>query len=628
MNKWTAFSAIALSLLTGTCKADDFDSLLLFGDSYFDTGAGNAIATAEGIPLPNPTPPYFNGRHSNGPIWIDFTQRLLKVPSVDFGVAGSETGSGNVFNPALGGIATQILRYELTQPPISSNTIVIMDGGGNDYLALLSTPSMLNPAGIAATTQTALTNQAVNLLTLEALGAKRIIIWNLGDLGMLPLFTDPALGLTILQPLFSAASVAYNTNLPPLIRQLNATGPNHKTIIIFPAFDVFNEIAAKLAAEGINLTEHTITTLPGGGFIVTGPQPEQLAFYDQVHPTTLVWRMFANYQSAFIDSVVNGPRFMAAEQDVIFETARAFRDAMDNHYRTLHLQRFVQCHDWNQCCSELERFQIYTDGLAKWGSTHSRSGTLGFNYDTQLALLGVDYHYNDCWTFGANFTAQRNYAHMRRHHGNLQLNDYIPTIYTEFSRCNFFVDSNISYHIYDFRRIHRKIPFLDRTARARTHGQGVEANVEAGYVMPCYCSTFIPIVGLDYVYAHINEYREKHAGFLNLRVHKQHNDSLIGKVGGQMFWNPFECGIISFGEIYFEQEFLRHRRTISPRRIGSRDGSKFFNRTSSPDRSILKYAFGFDAEITPCISGNISYQGETTFRKYNNAVRAELLANF
>lgn len=634
MKKWASICAIAMSLITSTSQADELESLLLFGDSYFDTGAGNAIAESLGLLLPNPTPPYFDNRHSNGPIWIDFTSRQLHVPFVDYGVAGAQTGDQNTSEPQLGGIHTQILRYISNQPPIDSETIVILDGGGNDYLALLDDPSMLNPAGVANVTETALTNQAVNLLTLEAIGAKRTIIWNLGDLGMLPLFTDPALGLTALAPLFTAASEAYNANLITTVKAINDSNLGSGQVYIFDAKGVFDGIAARLREAGFNLTEHTITTLPNGTFIITGPQPDQTAFYDQVHPTSLVWRMFANEITAFTNTIADGPRFIAAEQDLAFETTRAFREAINNHFRTLHFQRYLQCRDWCNC-SEFERYQVYLDGLAKWGSTNTREGTLGYHYDTQLALFGIDYFWSNNWTFGANFTAQRNYARLKgnhRHAGHIHLNDYAPAIYAEYSNCDFFVDTFFAWHIYDFRRIRRKIPGIDVSTKGRTYGNGPEFDIQAGYVIPYMCSTLIPIIGLDYEYIHIDRYKEKHGiGILdyNLRVRQNHNDSLVGKFGAQFFLNPLDCGLVAFGELFWEQEFLRHRKGIRTHFIhGINDGSTIRNRNSSLDRSLLTYSLGLQSQITSQISANISYQGQTTFRRYNNAIKGEVASTF
>lgn len=625
---------IALTSLGSLSQAEEVNNLLLFGDSYFDTQAGNALAEQLSLPLPNPTPPWYDGRHSDGPNWVDDTSQLLDVTVNNFAVSGSTTGTTNVGVTGLGGMTQQIQRWEALTPFVLPGTLVILDGAGNDFLGLLANPLLINPALLAATTQQALTNQANHLTQIVGLGAKKTIIWNLGDMSKLPIFTDPTFGTTALIPAYHAASVGYNTALEGVIQQVNELAPDHQQVFIFDAYSVFNEIEADFVAQGINVTEHTMTTTslsPFGYILPLGPQPENIAFFDQVHPTAFLWREFSKYMGGYIDSMYNGPRFIAAERDVIFESRNAFRDAQDNHFRTLTIQRYLFGNQWDNCCDPCNTsccwdpnlLQYYFNFDAKWGSTTSREGTLGFYYDTQVIQGGADYHLNDCWTLGSSFTYQRNYAHLRDHRGHIDLDDYIPTIYAVYTACDYFVDASFSYHFYDFKRLKRRVPFIDRTAKASTHGNGYEFDLEAGYVYQCGCTTFVPLVGLDYEHINIDRYREKHAGLFDLSVHRQHDDSLISKVGGQFFWNGFDCGILPFGELFYEHEFLRAGRTIGPRFHQSNDNAIIYNHTSTPYRDVLKFAFGVEANLTPCVTGNISYEGETTFVQYNNTLRLE-----
>ena len=49
MSKWITLCGILSTLFAGTCNAEKIDSFLLFGDSYFDTGAGDALAASLGV---------------------------------------------------------------------------------------------------------------------------------------------------------------------------------------------------------------------------------------------------------------------------------------------------------------------------------------------------------------------------------------------------------------------------------------------------------------------------------------------------------------------------------------------------------------------------------------------------
>lgn len=642
MLKWITICGVVSTLFAGSCEAE-IDSFLLFGDSYFDTGAGNALAESLSVPPPNPSPPYFDGRHSNGPIWIDYVSQLMGIPNTDFAVSGSETGTGNQFNSVLGGLFQQIQRYESSNSSISKDTLTIIDGGGNDFFSLLSNPSQLTPAGIAAQILQSVTNLQFVLAQVQGLGAEKTILWNLGNMGMLPLFTDPALGLTFLGPVYSQISLAYDQALLQLVsgfNQLNQFNHTHQQVFLFDAFYVFNQVAKKLAADGVNLTEHTLTTLPNGTIIRTGPPPEHLAFYDQVHPTTLTWSIFANGIAAFIDDIINGPRFVASELDVAFRSTNGFRDLMNNHYRTLEVQRYIcpgkckscGCDDCccDNCCCEADRFQLYFEGEGTWGETRTRGGTFGTNYDEQIVTLGIDYQWNDNLTVGTSFSAQRTNAHVKHGRGKINLHDYVPAVYVFWSLCDFFVECDTSYHYHDFHKIRRHIPFLDWTARANTTGWSGMNNLQFGYVYQCGAFTGVPIAGFGYEHLHINGYKERNAGFLNFRVTRQNQQSFVGKIGGQVFWNWNECGcqLLPFAELFYKHEFLQNRRNIHAKLFNSRDNSVIYNAIGHTDRDALSYSFGLYAELMDNLSGNISYLGETNFKECSNSIRAELNISF
>jgi phospholipase/lecithinase/hemolysin/uncharacterized protein YhjY with autotransporter beta-barrel domain len=634
MKRWLpalgTFLGVLFNCSATACCERPIDQFLLFGDSYFDTGAGNAVAKAENLPLlAAPTPPWYLGRHSNGPIWIDYTSAALCIPFQNFAVSGAETGSDNFEEAGLGGIFQQIDRYTALESKIRPNTVVIMDGGGNDYFSLLNNPSDLNPAGVAAATQQAILNLLQDFTEIQALGAKKIVMWNLGDMGRLPIFTDPALGLTALSPLYAAATDAFNGALLPLIQTLNRYSHDEQQIYLFDAYTVFDEITAQLIAEGVNPVEHTITTEPGGIYFVTGPQPDQTEFYDQVHPTARAWELFSHSTSAFLDTLINGPRFVAAEQDLVFATSGAHRDAVDNHFRTLHAQRYVYCNNWADCsCCDENRFQLYTDIDAKWGCTSSRSTALGLDYNTQLALIGLDYSLNNCATIGCSFTAQTSHADVRRHYGHMRLNDFIPTLYGSFMQDDYFIDLATSYHFLDFKRLHRRVPFLCRTARGHMNGQAVASALRLGYVSQCGCLTLMPIIGIEFENICLRSYNEKGAGFVDLKMRRQHQNSLMTRIGAQLYWDSIGGCFTPFGELYYDYECLRNRHHIAPRLFKSNDGSKDFARVGCGRRNFLKYAAGVDMVLTECLSSNISYEGDTNFKNSSNSVRFQVDAAF
>lgn len=682
MKKWTHIFLGCLSLLTIASRAEassscdeECNSLLLFGDSYFDTGAGNAVSIQNGVPLVSPTPPYFDGRHSNGPIWIDYTSAALCLPVTNYAVAGSETGAFNVntlpvppftspINP-IGGLFQQLERFTATGKKIPKNQIVIVDGAGNDFLALV--PSKLSVAAVQAAATQAITNLAkVVLPGLQKLGAEKIVLWNLGDLSMLPLFNSPVFGgldSPLVRKLMQGASVGFNAALIPVVRELNTDlvhliegVNNQQQIFIFDAFAAFNELAAELVAEGKDLSQFSIIANYGGPFIPNplippGTDPNSLPFFDQVHPTTVSWALFSQIITPYLDTLINAPRFVAAAVDLALETSSAHRDLVDNHFRTIHEERYIYddfCNNCNccddccdncccsdgctdnfcDCCCGCDCFQLYGDVEGKWGSTSTRCGNFGLNYNTQLGLLGLDFRVSQNALIGASFTYQRSHARIKERRGSMDLNDYIPTVYTSYFGPCYFFDIAASLHCYQFRKIKRNIPFpfldrADRTARARTHGFAPELNFDAGYVGRLNCLTYIPLIGFSFENLVISHFHERGAKSLNMRANRQYQRSLIGKIGGQLFYRLWNDCTLAFAEILYQHEFLRNKHRMGLRFANSVDNAVDYNNTSPVKRESIKYSLGLDAKFGNLVS-NISYIGETNFKEYSNAVRAEL----
>lgn len=618
---------VFFSLNCNPCRADRIDSLLLFGDSYFDTGAGNEVAITDSLPLPSPTPPYFGGRHSDGPIWVDYLGDYLHLPNTNFAVSGAETGSSNNFVPGLGGLSQQLSRYTSSHDSIKSDTLTLIDGGGNDLMGVL-TMGIPSEEDFQAKIPQSIENMSTVISQLQELGAEKIIVWNLGNVSILPLFTNPFFGLESLAPLFQDATVNYNNALLELVQQLNADSEGDQQIFLFDAFTVFNDLAQQYVAMGGDLTQFSfneITLSP------TGVQPEYLAFYDEVHPTTFLWKAFANSITAFVDTLINGPRFIAAQRNLVFENSRAYQDLLDNHYRTLHLDQLLDINNCDDCCYAPSPLQFYVDGEFKNGSTHTRGGTYGINYNTRIGVAGIDYRFNENLLIGSSFTYQSSGARVREHSGSMELKNYIPTLYTVISACDLFVDADISYQYHDFNRISRNIIYLSETAKGHTKGWSVDTGIEVGYMYNEGCFSAIPLLGLRYQNLHIDSYKEKGTSAYDLKVDDQHDNSLIGKIGGQFFLNNLcicEYALTPFFEASLEHEFLRHKKRMSLRLYESNDGSIVYHHTGEPDLDVVKYALGIDARFSPVVSANISYLGETTFRSYNNAIRAEIDIRF
>jgi outer membrane lipase/esterase len=183
-----AFLALAPAALDAQ---GPFSSVTFFGDSYVDTG--NAFLLSGGTQPPSP--PYFQGRFSNGRVWSEYLAQSLGRPgdaapvfltraaSGVYAVAGARTGPGGQTSTA-----TQIGSY-LTRPggtpgQVSDPTgLYALFAGGNDLRDA-------GALGTAAARQAEAAAAAQRIITqagaLAQGGARNVLLFSLPSLGATP----------------------------------------------------------------------------------------------------------------------------------------------------------------------------------------------------------------------------------------------------------------------------------------------------------------------------------------------------------------------------------------------------------------------------------------------------------
>lgn len=256
-----------------------FSQMFVFGDSLSDDG--NIFALTQGA-VP-PTPPYFNGRFSNGPVWVEYLAPTLGLTfnsANDVALGGATTGTQNVGNipgiPPLPGLQQQIDGFTAANLTADPNAIYVVYAGANDYL------------GAGTTDVTSVVNNLSTAITkLAAVGARNFMVPNLPNLGLLP---GPSNQGPLVQQGLSLLSTAHNTTLAANLAGLEQN-PNIN-IIPVNVFSLFNNAIANPAAFGF--TNVTNNIVPGAGVdpslrgftIPAGVNPDQYLFWDFVHPTS------------------------------------------------------------------------------------------------------------------------------------------------------------------------------------------------------------------------------------------------------------------------------------------------------------------------------------------------------
>lgn len=281
-----------------------FSQMYVFGDSLSDEGntfkgSGNTIP---------PSPPYFQGRISNGKIWTEFLAEDLGLTStkytdvlsgsvptqgINFAFAGATTGTENTLSLTFPQLPTQLpgLTQEIgafttyfaaTADP---NALYIIWAGANNYLPNAGTYT-------PQTTPTqAITDLSNSIQALAGVGAKNILVANLPDLGKIPATLN-----TPVSGSFDALSAAHNSQLSSTVNSLEQTLPVN-FIELLDINTLFDQITANPSQYGFtNTTEACFTT-------TVCSTPDQYFFWDTQHPTTKGHQLISDLASTTLEAV-------------------------------------------------------------------------------------------------------------------------------------------------------------------------------------------------------------------------------------------------------------------------------------------------------------------------------------
>jgi thermolabile hemolysin len=257
------FPAVLLALILTATTGYSFTALYSFGDSLTDTGRNP----------PSPASSYFNGRFSNGPLWVEYLSAQLGLPyntSNNFAVSGSTTSN----------LVSQIAG--LAPSTNLDSALFTVWSAGNDFQDNVSLG--VNDAGWSNVVATAVLNLTNAINTLFTNGAREVIVPNLPNLGQTPAAASFPPGY----PAYVDSKVAqFNTMLATALTNVMQQNPGLR---IYPldANSFLTAILATPASFGFTVSTKGALEDPSlADKSFTGPGAEYV-FWDIVHPTTKV----------------------------------------------------------------------------------------------------------------------------------------------------------------------------------------------------------------------------------------------------------------------------------------------------------------------------------------------------
>ena len=172
-------ATVGAFLFSGIISATPLHNIVVFGDSLSDNGNLYEYMKHQ---LP-PTPPYYQGRFSNGPVWIEnlISSYFPENPSTHlldyaFGGAGvSEEGEDDVLFTLRREVSSYLLAHH---DKASEDSLFVVWIGSNNYLGF--------PENVEQTLHDVHTGILHSLQRLVEKGAKHFLIVNIPNLGRTP----------------------------------------------------------------------------------------------------------------------------------------------------------------------------------------------------------------------------------------------------------------------------------------------------------------------------------------------------------------------------------------------------------------------------------------------------------
>ncbi len=252
-------SVIVFLLLLCAGRASAYTQLVVFGDSLSDSG--NVFASSGGL---IPIAPYFDGRFSNGPVWVETLASQLGLsatPSLSGGTnyayGGARTGPAGDTPPSL---VDQADTYLIDVANVADpGALYVVAGGGNDA----------RDADTAAT----VANISDIITDLVTAGAASFLVANVPDLGKTPEAINDGNEA-------AASALAASVNLDLQLALADLRVDLGVTVLELDAFALLNDFVT-------NPGNYGFTNVDASCLVIVFPcsAPEQYLFWDTLHPT-------------------------------------------------------------------------------------------------------------------------------------------------------------------------------------------------------------------------------------------------------------------------------------------------------------------------------------------------------
>lgn len=293
----------------GPAAASAYDGLYVFGDSLSDVGN---LYAQYGQPV---SPPYSEGRFSNGNLWIQDVAASLGLGPVtpsylggnDFAYGGAQTGAtdanqynntpASMFQQGLD-LPSQLKQFNAAVTTPQANALYTLWIGSNDLDALLAevAANTLPASDIPTDIDQIIGNIATFVTGLANDGMKNLLALDVTDLSKTPesiaaaaKTPDPAATLAGIQSVVATFDTGLSTELATLAQA------DQFSLTYVDTFAPIDSIVADPTAYGLsNVTSPCLTVASSKSPETVCSDPNQYLFWDGLHPTAAGHQLVAD----------------------------------------------------------------------------------------------------------------------------------------------------------------------------------------------------------------------------------------------------------------------------------------------------------------------------------------------
>ncbi|GAB3515402.1 autotransporter outer membrane beta-barrel domain-containing protein [Pseudoxanthomonas daejeonensis] len=504
--------AVALALAAAPALAGEFEGAVFFGDSLTDSGHFQNQLPANVRPI--------TGKFTTNPAWVWAEYLADRYDGNGFtdNQGGDNYAQGGsrvtVQNGAAESTVSQVGRYLAANGgKANPDTLYTVWTGANDLFAVAA------GAPPQATLATAVGGVVQIVGTLDAAGARYILVPSLPDMGITPnaIAAGPVAQATLTQ-----LATTYNTSMYGALSQAGYR------VIPLDTFSMLREVVASPVTYGMRNVTQTACLPPSGSSLTCNPSslvaPDAASTYlfaDGVHPSGAAHAILADYAI----SVLEGPQLIGVLPHSAKVIGRSRADQVAYHLP----EAPAGLRWWGGVRADTQRYDhadLY-DGMAPAG------------------LFGLDWANGNGIVAGGFLGYGRMDADFGGNRGDFEQTDATFGGFLGWYGGRSWVNAQASYTSldYDVTRDVRMGPSM-RRHNGSTDGSNTAFGVNGGYDFGEGALRHGPVAGLLWQKVEVDGFSEDNLSSTALAYSDQTLDSLVGSLGWQVrydagSWTPY-----------------------------------------------------------------------------------------